>query len=126
MANEQNSKPQPRRTGLWVAVTGIILLTCIYLLRSVLIAPLAITFAERAIAENLGLQISIGNLGGSYISDLELRNITTVKRLADGPLTDLRIRRLAVTYRPLEGLKGLSAFLAGAAIDMEGAGCQST
>ncbi|MBW2440278.1 MAG: translocation/assembly module TamB domain-containing protein [Deltaproteobacteria bacterium] len=121
MATEQNSKPQPRRTGLWVAVTGIILLTCIYLLRSVLIAPLAITFAERAIAENLGLQISIGNLGGTYISGLELRNITTVKRLANGPLTDLRIRRLAVTYRPLEGLKGLSAFLAGAAIDLEGA-----
>ena len=102
-------------------MAGIILLTCIYILRSVLIAPFAIAFAERTIAENLGLQITIGNLGGTYFSDLELRNITTVRRVSEGPLTDLRIRRLAVTYRPLDVFGGLSAIISGAAIDLEGA-----
>lgn len=121
MATEKNSKPQPRRIGLWIFVTGIVLLTCIYFLRSVLIAPLAIAFAEHTIAENLGLQISIGNLGGTYLSDLELRNIKTVKRLSDGPLTDLQFRRLTVTYRLVDVLKGLPLFLAGAAIELEGA-----
>jgi hypothetical protein len=52
MDKGKNSKPQPRRIGLWIFVTGIILLTCIYILRSVLIAPFAIAFAEHTIAEN--------------------------------------------------------------------------
>ena len=121
MASEKDSKQRPRRIGLWVTVTIFILLACIYLLRSVLIAPLAIAFVEHTIAQNLGLQVSIGSLGGTYISDLELRDMTTVKRLSDGPLTDLRVRRLAVTYRLLDGFRGLSAMIAGAAIDLEGA-----
>lgn len=121
MATEKNSKPQPRRIGLWIFVTGIILLACIYVLRSVLIAPLAIAFAEHTIAENLGLRISIGSLGGTYFSGLELRHIKTVKRLSDGPLTDLQLRRLTVTYRLVDVLKGLPVFLAGAAIELEGA-----
>ncbi len=121
MVTEKDSKQRPRRIGLWIAVTTFILLACIYMLRSVLIAPLAIAFVERSIAENLGLQISIGDLKGTYFFDLELRNITTVRRVSKGPLTDMHIRRLAVTYRPLDGLRGLSAFMSGAVIDLEGA-----
>jgi hypothetical protein len=121
MAVEKKSISPLKRTGLWVVVTCIILLMCTYLLRSVLIAPLAIAFAEHTIAENLGLQISIGNLRGTYFSDLELGNITTVKRLSEGPLTDLQLRRLAVSYRLLDVFNGLPAFLAGAGIELEGA-----
>ena len=121
MATEKNSKPQLRRISLWIFVTGIILLACMYILRSVLIAPVAIAIAEHTIAENLGLQITIGNLGGTYFSDLELQNIKTVKRLSEGPLSDVQLRRLTVAYRLTDVLKGLSVFLAGAAIELEGA-----
>ncbi len=120
MATEKKSIPKPRRTGLWLLVIGIILLTGIYALRAVLIAPVAIAFAKHTIAENLGLQIFIGNLAGTYFSDLELSNVTTVKRLTDGPLTDLQLRRLKVSYRLLDILKGFPALLAGASIDLEG------
>lgn len=121
MATEKKTIPRPRRTGLWLLVVGLIMLTGIYALRAVLIAPIAIAFAERLVADNLGLQIAIGNLAGTYISDLELRNITTVKRLADGPLTDFQLGRLTLRYRLLDMVKGLPAFVAGAAVDMEGA-----
>ena len=121
MPTEEKSIPKPRRIGRWLLVGGIVLLVAIYALRGVLIAPPAIAFLERTAAANLGLQISIGYLGGSFFSDIELKNITTVKRLSHEPLADLQVHRLKLTYRLWDFLKGWQPFLAGAAIDIEGA-----
>ncbi len=121
MATERISTNKLRRIGLWLLITAIILLSGIYALRSVLIAPYAITFLERTIEANLGLKISIGELGGSYFSDIRVKNVTTVKRLTDSPVTDLRLRRLKLTYRLWDFFWGLPSFLAGISIDMEGA-----
>ena len=122
MATEKKSITQSWRIGRWLIVAGMVLLAGIYALRSVIIAPYAIGLLERTVAANLGLQISIGHLGGSYIADLEVQNVTTVKRPAQGPLTDIQLRRLKVTYRLWDLFQGLPALLAGTVIELEGAG----
>jgi len=122
MTTEEKSISKPRRVGRWLLVAAIVLVAGIYALRSVIIAPYAIGLLERVVAANLGLQLSIGYLGGSYITDLEIQNVTTVKRLADGPLTDLQVRRLKISYRPWDLIKGLPAALTGTVIELEGAG----
>jgi autotransporter translocation and assembly factor TamB len=121
MPTEEKFIPKPRRIGRWLLVGGIILLAGIYALRGVFIAPYAIAFLERTVAANLGLQASIGYLGGTFFSDIEVKNVTTVKRLSVEPLADLQIHRLKLTYRLWDFLNGWQALLAGAAIDIEGA-----
>ena len=121
MVTEKNSKNEPRRITLWLLITAIILLAGLYALRSVLIAPHAVTFLERTIETNLGLKISIGELGGSYFWDIEMKNVTAVKQLTDSPLSDLKLRRLKLTYHLWDFLWGLQSFLAGTSIDIEGA-----
>jgi autotransporter translocation and assembly factor TamB len=110
-----------RRIVRWLLVAVVVLLAGIYALRSVIIAPYAIAFLERTVAADLGLQISIGHLGGTYFSSLEVKNVKTVKRLDDGPLTDVQLRRLKLTYRLWDILNGLPAFLTGAVVELEGA-----
>lgn len=119
MATEKNTKNRLRKIALWLLVSLIILSAGIYSLRSVLIAPHAITYFERAIEANLGLRISIGELSGSYFSNLAVKNVTTVKRRSDSPLTNLQIKQLKLTYRLWDIFSGLPAFLAGIAIDIE-------
>ena len=121
MATEKISTNKLRRIGLWLFITAIVLLAGTYALRSVLIAPYAITFLERTVEANLGLKIIIGELGGSYFSDIKIKNVSTVKQLTDSPLTDLRLRRLKLTYRLWNILWDLPSFLAGLSIDIAGA-----
>lgn len=121
MASEEKPIPKPRRIGRWFLVGGIILLAGIYVLRGVLITPHAIAFLERAVASNLGLQITIGDLGGTFFSDLEVTNVVTVKRLADEPLADLQLRKLKLTYRLWDLFHGFQAFMGGTVIELEGA-----
>lgn len=121
MTTEKISLNKLRRIGLWLFITAIVLLAGTYALRSVLIAPYAINFLEHTVEANLGLKIIIGELGGSYFSDIKIKNVSTVKQLTDSPLTDLRLRRLKLTYRLWDFFGGLPSFLAGISIDMEGA-----
>ena len=58
---------------------------------------------------------------GSYFSNLEIQNVTTVKRPVDGLLTDVQLRRLKLTYRLWDFFSGLPAFLAGSAVELNGA-----
>lgn len=87
---ETKTKNKPRKIARWVLIAVFILLAGIYGLRGVLIAPHAIAFLERSLEANLGLRISIGELSGSYFSDLKVINVTTVERSSTGPLTELR------------------------------------
>ena len=121
MATEKIPTKKLPRIGLWLIITAAILLAGMYAFRSFLIAPFAISYLERTIEANLGLKISIGELGGSYLSDLEVKNVTTVKRLNGSPLTGLQFHRLKVNYRLWDFFEGLPSFLAGVSIDIAGA-----
>jgi autotransporter translocation and assembly factor TamB len=100
---------------------GIILLVTLYLLRSVLIAPHIQRFLENSIESQLGMEVTIGNIGWSYITDFEVANVTTLKPAPAGILVSLELKRLRVSYNLLSILKGLNAFLGDAAVELEAA-----
>ena len=123
MTTEKISTNKLPRIGLWLFITAIVLLAGTYALRSVLIAPYAITFLERTVEANLGLKISIGEIGGSYFSDIEVKNVTTVKRLNGSPLTELQFHRLKLTYHLWDLFGGLPSFLVGSPLICRARSC---
>ncbi len=102
-----------------LAGIGIILLTTLYLLRGVLIAPQIQKFLENSIKSQLGMEVAVGNIGGSYITDFEVRDVTTLKPAPAGALVSLELKRLRVSYNLLSFLKGLNAFLGDAAVELD-------
>ena len=120
MPTDQKTSHKLRRLGLWFLLIGIVLFTGLYVFRSFLIAPYAIAFLERTVATHLGLDIKIGQLGGSYLTDIEIKNVSTEKQIADGPFTRLELHDVNVAYHLFDLLKGLSAFWAGISIDLDG------
>jgi autotransporter translocation and assembly factor TamB len=104
-----------------LAAVGIILLATVYLFRSILIAPHLQRFLENSIESQLGMEVAIGNIGGSYITDFEVANITTLKPAPAGILVSLELKRLRVAYNLLSILKGLNTFLGDAVVELEAA-----
>ncbi len=98
---------------------GIILLAALYLFRSVLIAPHLQRLLENSIESQLGMEVAIGHIGGSYITDFEVTNVVTLKPAPEGALVSLELKRLRVSYNLLSVLKGLNAFLGDAAVELE-------
>ena len=84
----------------WVIIlAGIsfILLVTLYLLRGVLIAPQIQKFLESSIESGLGMEVAVGNIGGSYITDFEVRDVTTLKPAPAGSVVSLELKRLRVS-----------------------------
>ena len=104
-----------------LAGVGIILLTTLYLLRSVLIAPHIQRFLENSIESQLGMEVAVGHIGGTYITDFAVTNVTTLKSAPAGILVSLEFKRLRVAYNLLSLLKGLNTFLDDAAVELEAA-----
>ena len=104
---------------LILAGIGILLLTTLYLLRGILIAPQIQRFLEKSIKSQLGMEVAVGNIGGSYITDVEVRDVTTLKPAPAGALVSLELKRLRVSYNLLSILKGLNAFLGDAAVELD-------
>jgi len=104
-----------------LAGIGIILLTTLYLFRGVLIAPQIQKFLESSIKSQLGMEVAVGNIGGSYITDFEVRDVTTLKPAPAGSLVSLELKRLRLSYNLLSFLKGLNAFLGDAAVELDAA-----
>ncbi len=104
-----------------LTVAGIILLAAIYLFRGVLIAPYIKRFLENSIESQLGMDVAIGTIGGSYITDFEVANVITSKPASVGTLVSLELRRLRVSYNLLAILHGLNAFIGDAAVELEAA-----
>ena len=104
-----------------LAGIGIFLLITLYLLRGVLIAPQIRKFLESSIESQLGMEVAVGNIGGSYITDFEVTNVTTLKPAPAGSLVSLELKRLRVSYNLLSILKGLNAFLGDAAVELDAA-----
>ena len=104
-----------------LAGIGIFLLITLYLLRDVLIAPHLQKVLESSIESQLGMEVAVGNIGGSYITDFEVRNVITLKPAPAGPLVSLELKRLRLSYNLLSILKGLNAFLGDAAVELDAA-----
>jgi hypothetical protein len=104
-----------------LAGIGIILLAALYLFRSVLIAPHLQRFLETSIESQLGMEVAVGNIGGSYITDFEVANVTTLKPAPAGILVSLEVKRLRLSYNLLSILKGLNTFLGDAVVELEAA-----
>jgi hypothetical protein len=102
-----------------LAGIGIILLAALYLFRSVLIAPHLQRLLENSIESQLGMEVAIGNIGGSYIADFEVTNVATLNPAPAGILVSLELKRLRLSYNLLSILKGLNAFLSNAALEVE-------
>jgi autotransporter translocation and assembly factor TamB len=117
-------KPAFRRVYKWfiaITVIGVILLAILYLFRSTLVAPYIQGFMEDSIESQLGIRLNVAAVGGSYFKDLVVTNVTTVKPDPGGPLVALELKRLRVAYNLWSLLKGIDAFLAAAAIELDGA-----
>ena len=67
------------------------------------------------------MEVAIGNFGGSYVTNFEVTNVATLKAASTGVLVSVDLKRLRVSYNPLSILKGLDAFLANAAIELDAA-----
>ncbi len=104
-----------------LAVAGIILLTAIYLFRDVLINPHIKRFLEDSIESRLGMDVTIGNIGGSYLTNFEVADVTTSKPAPVGTLVSLELKRLKVSYNLLAIWHGLNAFIGDAAVELEAA-----
>ena len=88
----------------WIIILagiGIILLAALYLFRSVLIAPHIQRFLEKSIESQLGMEVTFGGIGGTYITDFEVTNVTTLKPAPAGILVSLELKRLRVAYNLL-------------------------
>ncbi len=104
-----------------LAGTGIVLLAALYLLRGILIAPHIQRFLEKSITSQLGMEVAIGNIDGSYITGFEVMDVTTAKPASEGVLVSLELKRLRVAYNLLSILEGLDDFIGKAAIEIEAA-----
>jgi autotransporter translocation and assembly factor TamB len=116
-------KHSVQRIAKWVisfAAIVIILLSALYLLRSVVVAPSIQRYLANWIESQLGIRVDIGNLSGSYVNELVVTNVTTLKSAPAGPLVALELRRLRVTYHLWSLFNGLNGFLADASIELEG------
>jgi hypothetical protein len=120
MSTDQKLSLKTRRVGFWLVFISIILFTGVYTFRGILIAPYAITYLQRTVATQLGLEIKIGQLAGSYLSDIKIQNVSTVKQIADGPFNSLELHKINISYHLFDLFKGLHAFLAGISIDLDG------
>ncbi len=124
LSSYKNLKKIFHRFLKWVIILagiGIFLLITLYLLRDVLIAPHLQKFLESSIESQLGMEVAVGDIGGSYITDFEVRNVTTLKPAPAGSLVSLELKRLRVSYNLLSILKGLNAFLGDAAVELDAA-----
>ena len=104
-----------------LAGIGIILLAALYLFRSVLIAPHIQRLLANSIESQLGMEVAIGDIGGSYITNFEVNKVITLKAAPAGALVSIGLKRLRVSYNLLAILQGLNAFIDAAAVEIESA-----
>ncbi|MBT8369919.1 MAG: hypothetical protein KJO34_03085, partial [Deltaproteobacteria bacterium] len=117
-------KPKIRRFIKWVTiltVLGLFLLAAVYHFRNILFAPHIERMLEKSIESQTGIRVDIAGIRGSYITDLVVMKVTTLKPAISGPLTSLRLERMRVAYNPLSLLGGIQRFLADASVELQGA-----
>jgi hypothetical protein len=109
-----------------VCVAGIalvlgVLAVVVYALRGVVLAPLVEGLLVKEAQARLGVRITVGGIGGSYLTGLEITGVATVAGSGAGPVVDLGVKRVAEHYSLPAVLLGIDAFLARMAIEVDGA-----
>ena len=117
-------KPKIRRFIKWVTilmVLGLFLLAAVYHFRNALFAPHIERMLEKSIESQTGIRVDIAGIRGSYITDLVVMKVTTLKPAPSGPLASLRLEKLRVAYNPLSLLGGIHRFVADASVELQSA-----
>lgn len=116
-----------RRFLVWtigLALFVLVLLGLAFALRGVFLAPYLKTFLISQVHSKLGVRISVGSIGGSYLSSLELADVETVEPGTEGTLASLDIKSARIEYFIPALISGLEPFLAKARIDVRRARVQ--
>jgi hypothetical protein len=106
-----------RRNGLILAAAALLVALVAFLFRGPLLEPLL----SYALHRTLGLNGTIASVGGSILSDLELRGITARGEAGSGPLVSLAAERVSARYVLTALLRGRAAFLDTLEVTVEGA-----
>ncbi len=110
--------------GLAIILSAFLLVAAaaLYVLRNPLLAPLLIARWQQTARASWGIEFEIGAVGGSWLYDLELRDLRLRTAGSEGPAVEASAERLLLRYRPLSLLsrKRAAAFLAAAEIEIEG------
>ncbi len=112
-----------KRKLTWAAAivaVGCCLLAGVYVFRDVLIAPHLKAWMRETVREQLGLEVSIGRVGGSLLADLEIQDVQTIASDTAAPVSTLSLQHVRLRYSLGSLLKGISAFIQSARVDAEG------
>jgi len=113
----------------WIAAGIAIGLAVLYALRNSVVAPIVVARADEALQRELGLALTVDEVGGGWWSDLELRGVSLRAVRDGGALREVRIGGASVRYDlrallrgELAGLQSVSANAVGLRIDASGSG----
>lgn len=87
-----------RRRWRFLATGSVLLLLVAYLLRVPLLGPIVSGYVLRAIEEEAGFECSIGSLGGSWLTDLEIHDLRTVQPARLRAVQSVRAELVSVRY----------------------------
>jgi hypothetical protein len=94
--------PKPRSRGLrWsrrVALVAAASLAALWLLRNLVVAPLALAAFRDALADRTGLEAHVGAFRGDWTSELELEELRLEAREARGELRSATARLVALEF----------------------------
>jgi hypothetical protein len=63
--------------------------------------------------------VAIGDIGGSYFTEVEVTNVTTLQPAPVQKLVSLELKRMRMSYNLLTILEGLNAFQGNAAFEVD-------
>lgn len=107
---------------IWIAVfCAVCLFAAAYLLRQQLLVPLLKGVIAARAQDQLGLAVTVQNISGSFLTDLELEKITAVGQKTAGlPSLSLSIDQARLRFSALSLLHGMDSFLKSLRIELQG------
>ncbi|MFO7709463.1 MAG: translocation/assembly module TamB domain-containing protein [Desulfobacterales bacterium] len=111
-----------KRLLTWAAIAVALaagLLAAAYAGRDRLFAARLEALIRETLREETGLEISIGSVSGSYLRDLEIREIRTLRPSPAGPIARLAAQRIRLRYSLPALVGGLNEFISATTVDAE-------
>jgi translocation and assembly module TamB len=100
---------------------GFALLVLIYTLRAPLLSPRISRLVAGSIESQLGLEVEIGAISGTYFNNLAISDLKTVRPNSAGPLISLALTRVGLRYSLPALLFGRDHFISSLSITIDGA-----
>jgi hypothetical protein len=104
-----------RRTRILIACGALLVLLLAVAFRGPLFRPLVVLALHRS----FGLDASVAQVGGSFLTGLDLRSVTARGEAAGGPLASFEADRISARYALWALLHGKEAFLDSLDVTME-------